>query len=229
MQGARANAKRIIVRYTLVIGNKAYSSWSLRPWLVMKTAGITFDEVRIPLYQGDYRIRIAAYSRAGKVPILVAGNLTVWDSLAICEYLAERHPERRLWPSDEAARAYARAISAEMHSGFQALRSNLPMNLRRQFPGVAVAPEAHSDIARIEAIWSDSLQRYGGPFLCGGGFSIADAMYAPVATRFETYAVALSVPARTYADTLLALPAMQEWYAAARAETEVLPQYEQQR
>ncbi len=214
--------------YTLVIGNKAYSSWSLRPWLAMKNAGIVFDEVRIPLYQGDYRTRITNYSPAGKVPILIAGSVTVWDSLAICEYLAELHPEQQLWPADAAARAYARAISAEMHSGFQALRSNMSMNVRRSFPGVGMTSEVKSEIERIEVIWNDSLQRYGGPFLCGG-FSIADAMYAPVATRFQTYAVALSVAARTYADTLLALPAMQEWYAAARTETEVLPQYEHQR
>ena len=216
------------MQYTLVIGNKAYSSWSLRPWLVMKNARIAFDEVRIALYQGDYQARIAAYSQAAKVPILVAGEVTVWDSLAICEYLAELHPQRQLWPADAKARAYARAISAEMHSGFQALRSHMAMNLRRSFPGVGMTPEVKSDIARIEAIWSDSLQRYGGPFLCGD-FSIADAMYAPVATRFETYAVALSTPARTYANTILALPAMQEWYAAARTETEVLAQYEHQR
>lgn len=217
-----------MAQYTLVIGNKAYSSWSLRPWLAMKHAGIAFDEVRIPLYQGGHQARIAQYSPAGKVPVLIDAGNTVWDSLAICEYLAERHPERRLWPADVAARAHARAISAEMHAGFAALRGNMGMNVRRSFPGIGMTPEVASDIARIEAIWNDGLRRYGGPFLCGG-FSIADAMYAPVATRFETYAVALSAPARKYADTLLALPAMQEWYAAARAEAEVLPQYEHQR
>jgi glutathione S-transferase len=217
-----------MAQYKLVIGNKAYSSWSLRPWLVMKHAGIAFDEVRIPLYQDGHRARIAQYSPAGKVPVLIDAGNPVWDSLAICEYLAERHPDRRLWPADVTARAYARAISAEMHSGFAALRENMGMNVRRSFPGIGMTPEVQSDIARIEAIWNDGLRRYGGPFLCGG-FSIADAMYAPVATRFETYAVALSAPARQYTETLLALPAMQEWYAAARAETEVLPQYEHQR
>ena len=213
--------------YTLVIGNKAYSSWSLRPWLLMRHTGIEFDEVRLPMFQDGFEEKIARYSGAGKVPVLVAGNVTVWDSLAICEYLAERHPQRQLWPADAAVRAHARAISAEMHSGFQALRSNMGMNVRRSFPGVTVTAEAASDIARIDAIWSECAQRYGGPFLCGA-FTIADAMYAPVATRFATYAVALSAPARRYADTVLALPAMQEWYAAARAETEVLPQYERQ-
>ena len=211
--------------YTLVIGNKAYSSWSLRPWLAMRQAGIDFEETRIPLYQTDYRERIAAYGAADKVPILIDGGVTVWESLAICEYVAERHPERQLWPADRAARAHARATSAEMHAGFQALRSHMSMNVRRSFPGLGLTPAVERDIARIDAVWSGCLQRCGGPFLYGG-FTIADAMYAPVATRFETYAVALSAPARGYADRLLALPAMREWYAAAHAETEVLPQYE---
>ena len=214
-----------MAQYTLVIGNKAYSSWSLRPWLAMKYAGIAFDEVRIPLYQDNHRARIEKYSAAGRVPVLIAGDITVWDSLAICEFLAERHPERRLWPAAAAVRAHARAISAEMHSGFFALRGSMGMNVRRLFPGVGMTPEVRADIARIEAMWGDCLKRYGGPFLCGG-FSITDAMYAPVATRFETYAVGLSASARRYVDTVLALPAMKDWYAQARAETEVLPQYE---
>ena len=214
-----------MAHYTLVIGNKSYSSWSLRPWLAMKHAGIPFDEVRIPLYADSHLAKIANYSPAGRVPVLVAGSVTVWDSLAILEYLAEHHPEKRLWPAQAATRAHARAVSAEMHAGFSALRSNMTMNVRRSFPGVGMTPEVQADIARIEAMWTDSLTRYGGPFLFGG-FSIADAMYAPVATRFRTYAVALSGAAARYADDLLALPAMQEWYAAARAETEVLPQYE---
>jgi glutathione S-transferase len=211
--------------YTLVIGNKAYSSWSLRPWFAMKQAGIAFEEVRIALYQGDYRARIATYTKAGKVPVLIAGDVTEWDSLAICEYLAEQFPEKRLWPRDTAARAYARAISAEMHSGFQALRVNMTMNVRRSFPGLGRTPEAENDIARIVAIWNDGLQCYGGPFLCGE-FSIADAMYVPVATRFRTYAVTLPETVRAYSAMLLALPAIREWYAAAHAESEVLPQYE---
>lgn len=217
-----------MAQYTLVIGNRPYSSWSLRPWLALKHAGIAFDEVRIPLYQGDYRERIARYSPAGRVPVLVADGITVWDSLAICEYLADHHPGNQLWPADAATRAFARTISAEMHAGFSALRSNMPMNLRRSFPGVGMTPEVKCDIARIDAMWSDGLRRFGGPFLCGG-FSIADAMYAPVATRFKTYAVALSEASQRYADLLLALPAMKEWYAAAQAEAEVLPQYEHNR
>jgi glutathione S-transferase len=216
-----------MARYTLVIGNKAYSSWSLRPWLAMKQAGLVFDEVNIPLYADGHDARIRKFSPAGKVPVLVDGGTAVWDSLAICEYLAERHPDKLLWPAAAAARAHGRSISAEMHSGFAALRTNMGMNVRRSFPGVGMTPEVKADIARIEAIWRDGLQRYGGPFLLGA-FSIADAMYAPVATRFRTYAVALQDDAQHYADSVLALPAMREWYAAANAETAVLPQFERQ-
>jgi len=217
-----------MAQYTLVIGNKAYSSWSMRPWLLMKEAGLAFDEVRIPLYQEGHDRKIREYSPAGRVPVLVDGAVTVWDSLAICEYLAERHAEKNLWPAAAAARAHARAVSAEMHAGFAALRSNMGMNVRRSFPGVGMTPGVAKDIARIEQLWDDCLQRYGGPFLFGA-FGIADAMYAPVATRFRTYAVGLSAVAQRYADLLLALPAVAEWYAAAHAETEVLPQFEDRR
>ena len=217
-----------MAQYTLVIGNKAYSSWSMRPWLLMKEAGLAFDEVRIPLYQEGHDRKIREYSPAGRVPVLVDGAVTVWDSLAICEYLAERHAEKSLWPATAAARAHARAVSAEMHAGFAALRGNMGMNVRRSFPGVGMTPEVAKDIARIEQLWDDCLQRYGGPFLFGA-FGIADAMYAPVATRFRTYAVGLSAVAQRYADLLLALPAVAEWYAAAHAETEVLPQFEDRR
>jgi glutathione S-transferase len=161
------------------------------------------------------------------VPVLIDGGITVWESLAICEYVAERHPGKQLWPDDAGARAHGRAISTEMHAGFAALREQMGMNVRRIMPAVAITPEVAADISRVEAIWSESLRRYGGPFLLGT-FSIADAMFAPVATRFKTYAVALSASAQTYADRLLALPAMKEWYAVAAAETEVLPQFEPQ-
>lgn len=211
--------------YTLVIGNKAYSSWSLRVWLAMRQSALAFDEVRIPLYQDGHVAKIRGYSAAGKVPVLLHGATTVWESLAICEYLAERHPDKGLWPADSAARAYARSISTEMHAGFSALRSALGMNVRRIIPRADVPTEVANDIARVESIWNESLRRWGGPFLLGE-FSIADAMYAPVATRFKTYSIALSGPAQRYANTLLGLPAMQEWYAAAAAETEVLPQFE---
>jgi glutathione S-transferase len=213
--------------YTLVIGNKAYSSWSLRAWLLMKHAGIAFDEVRIPLYQDGHVAKIRGYSAAGKVPVLLHGATSVWESLAICEYIAERHPDKQLWPADAGTRAYGRSISTEMHAGFAALRAAMGMNVRRVLPPRGMPTEVANDVARIEAIWNDSLRRYGGPFLLGA-YSIADAMFAPVATRFKTYTVALSVSAQRYANTLLALPAMQAWYAAAALETEVLPQFEPQ-
>ena len=193
----------------------------------MKHAGLAFDEVRVPLYQDAHAAKIRRYSPAGKVPVLIDGATTVWESLAICEYLAELHPAQRLWPEEPGVRAYGRAISTEMHAGFASLRSNMTMNVRRVVPGVGITPEVAADIARVEAIWSESLRRYGGPFLLGA-FSIADAMFAPVATRFKTYAVGLSAPAQRYADQLLALPAMKEWYAAAAVEPEVLPQFEPQ-
>ena len=215
-----------MARYTLVIGNKAYSSWSLRPWLLLRQAHIEFDEVRIPLYQDGHDAKIRRYSPAGRVPVLLDGELAVWDSLAICEYLAERHPAAALWPADVAARARARSLSAEMHSGFQALRSGMSMNVRRVYPSRAPAAAVAADIARVAALWQDCLQRSGGPFLFGT-FGVVDAMYAPVATRFHTYGVTLPAVAQDYAARLLALPAMREWYAAAQAEIEVLPQFEQ--
>jgi glutathione S-transferase len=211
----------------LVIGNKAYSSWSLRPWLLMRQAGIAFEELRLSLYTEGAKQKILQYSPTGKVPVLRDGGLTIWDSLAICEYLAEKHPEKQLWPADVAARALARAISAEMHSGFTNLRSQMPMNVRRQIPGRAKTPEAVAEIARIEAIWNDCRSHHGkrGPFLFGA-FSIADAMYAPVVSRLHTYGVTLPEKAGEYAGTIHTLPAMQEWIAGAHAEIEVNPQYE---
>ena len=211
----------------LVIGNKAYSSWSLRPWLLMRQAGIPFDEVRLSLYAEGAKQYILQHSPAGKVPVLKDGGLTIWDSLAICEYLAEMHSERQLWPAGVAARAHARAISAEMHSGFTNLRTQMPMNVRREIPARARTPEIAAEVARIETIWNDCRARHGahGPFLFGA-FSIADAMYAPVVSRLRTYGVALGGAAAQYAGVIHALPAMQEWIAGARAETEVNPQYE---
>jgi glutathione S-transferase len=212
--------------YTLVIGNKAYSSWSLRPWLLMKHAGIPFEEKKLSLYQEGAKQQLLSHSGAGKVPVLHDGKETIWDSLAIAEYLAEKHPERKLWPADPAARAQARSVSAEMHSGFSNLRNQMPMNVRRRIPRTPSA-EVALDIARIQAIWTQCRLRFGagGPFLFGA-FSIADAMYAPVASRFHTYGVELADPARVYAGTLLALPAFLAWVADANAETEVNPQYE---
>lgn len=209
----------------LVIGNKNYSSWSLRPWLAMKVAGIAFTEERIPLYGPASKEKILAYSAAGKVPCLVDGGLRVWDSLSICEYLAEKNPA--LWPQDRSARAVARSISAEMHSGFQNLRTHMSMNIRKKHPGKGRTPEVLAEIARIIGMWAGCRAQYGaqGPFLFGS-FSIADAMYAPVVLRFRTYEVELPPEARTYSDAVLALPAMQDWIAAAVTETESLPQFE---
>ncbi|HTO44999.1 MAG TPA: glutathione S-transferase family protein [Burkholderiales bacterium] len=214
-------------RYTLVIGNKNYSSWSLRAWLLMKHAGMPFDEIRIPLYVAGSKDSLRKYAPSGKVPVLLDGSLAVWDSLAIAEYLAERHPDRRLWPQDSAVRAVARSISAEMHSGFSALRSNMSMNCRGSFPGVGRTVEVAADVERIQRMWTDCRERFGaaGPFLFGE-FTIADAMYAPVVLRFKTYAVQLAPVARQYADTVLGLPALQAWVEAAKAETEVIPAFE---
>ena len=211
----------------LVIGNKAYSSWSLRPWLLMKQAGIGFEEIRVSLYAEGAKQKLLQHSAAGKVPVLKDGDLTVWDSLAICEYLAERYPEKQLWPAQPAARARARSISAEMHSGFTNLRNQMPMNVRREIPGRARTPEVTADVARIETIWNECRSRHGadGPFLFGA-FCIADAMYAPVASRFRTYGVALAGAGAQYAAAIHALPAMREWIAGAHAEAEVNPQYE---
>ena len=203
----------------LVIGNKNYSSWSLRPWLALRMAGIPFVEQRIPLDQPDSKARMLAASPAGRVPVLIDGSLTIWDSLAICEYLAERFPDARLWPADAAQRARARAISAEMHSGFAALRSAMPMNCRSRHPGRGRTADALADIARISALWDDALAASGGPFLFGH-FTIADAMYAPVTSRFVTYAVSLPPACAAYVAQLQSLPAMVEWNAAATAETE---------
>ena len=212
---------------TLVIGNKNYSSWSMRPWLVLRQAGIPFEAVRIPLYVPGSEIELAKWSPSGKVPALHDGDIRVWDSLAISEHLAERFPEHALWPADAAARAVARSVSAEMHSGFTGLRENMVMNIRGRYPGKGRAPECLADIGRILAIWTDCRTRHGhgGDFLFGR-FGIADAMFAPVVLRFQTYGVALEGAARAYAEAILALPALREWVADAVAETERIEKFE---
>ncbi|MBP2315119.1 glutathione S-transferase family protein [Azospirillum soli] len=209
---------------TLIIGNKAYSSWSLRPWLVLKHIGQPFAEVVIPLRQSDSKARVLEHSPAGKVPALKHGDRVIWDSLAICEYLAETFPEAKLWPDDAHARAVARSVSAEMHSGFMGLRTHMPMSLKTMRPGVGRTPDSEADIARVTAIWRETRERFGkeGPFLFGR-FSIADAMYAPVVTRLVTYGVELDAVCREYAETVRALPSMREWTAAAEAEPWVIP------
>jgi glutathione S-transferase len=210
----------------LIIGNKNYSSWSFRPWLAMKVARIPFEETVIPLDTPDFKSRMTSLSGAGKVPVLIDGDTRVWESLALLEYLAEKFPEAGLWPQDTEARAHARAISAEMHAGFQSLRRQLPMNMRRPVKPHALAADAVPDVARIEAIWSECRRRYGqgGPFLYGA-FGAADAMYAPVVSRFHTYGVEVGA-AREYMRSVTALPAWSEWREAARRETWVLPQDE---
>src|SRR5436305_4736533 len=213
---------------TLVIGNKNYSSWSMRPWVALKAANIAFDEVSIPLYTGDAdKQRILKFSRSGKVPVLVDGDVTVWDSLAIIEYAAERFPDAKLWPADRASRAHARSISAEMHSGFPALRNECGMNLHRPVGAKPLSEDARADIARIQQSLGECRQRYGklGPYLFGA-FSGADAMYAPVVHRFRTYAIDVTPALRDYMDTMLALPAFQEWTRAGLAETLVIEKFE---
>jgi glutathione S-transferase len=208
---------------TLVIGNKNYSSWSLRPWIAMKVAGIPFEEAVIPLYIEGSRERILKYSPAGKVPILIDGDLTVWDTIAILEYLAERFPDAGLWPADRRARSLARSVSAEMHSGFQALRQHCTMNLWLPPKPRPQPDEVMENMRRIEELWRDCRKRYGkgGPFLFGR-FGAADAMYAPVVGRFHNYGLPVGQEARDYMAAVMALPAWREWLAAAMRETWIM-------
>jgi glutathione S-transferase len=208
----------------LVIGNKNYSSWSLRPWLAMTEAGIKFQEILLPLDTPRFAREIRKHSRAARVPVLHHGSLTIWDSLAILEYIAELYPAKNLWPKSRAARAHARSICAEMHSGFHALRNACPMNLRRPSRPIAMKDAIKGEVARIETIWRTSRQSYGkgGPFLFGK-FSNADAMYAPVVTRFDTYAIPVSKDTRSYMDTILSLSSLQTWKEAALKEKWVIP------
>ena len=212
----------------LVIGNKNYSSWSMRPWLALRANNIAFEEIFIPLYTGEAdKERILGFTRSGKVPALLDGDVTIWDSLAIIEYAAERFPEARLWPEDRASRAHARAISAEMHSGFAALRNECGMNLHRPVGGIALSADARADIARIQQIWIECRDRYGlsGRFLFGA-FGGADAMFAPVVHRFRTYDIEVDSNVRGYMDAMMALPAFREWTSAALAETLVIEKFE---
>jgi glutathione S-transferase len=212
----------------LVIGNKNYSSWSMRPWLALRASNIPFEEIFISLYTGAAdKQRILDFSRAGKVPILIDGDLAIWDSLAIIEYAAERFPEKRLWPEHPAQRAHARSVSAEMHSGFAALRNECGMNLHRPIRAVELSDDARANTARIEEIWADCRERYGksGPYLFGA-FSAVDAMFAPVVHRFRTYAVAVTKGTQSYMDTMMALPAFAEWTKAGLAETIIIEKFE---
>ena len=211
---------------TLVIGNKNYSSWSMRPWVAAVAAGIPFTEVRVLLDKPDTATNIARFSHAGRVPVLLAGEMTIWDSLAICEYLAEQFPDKHMWPQDVAARAMARSVSSEMHSGFAGLRSALSMNIKASLPGRGRTPEAQADIGRVCELWEECLSRFGHHKFLFGEFSIADAFYAPVVTRFKTYGVALAPALQAYCDRMLAHPAVARWVAEALAETEIAGKYE---
>ena len=216
-------------RYRLVIGNKNWSSWSLRPWLAMRHAGIAFSEINIDLRAADAKAQILRHSPSGKVPALIvddpaAGGFLIWDTLAIIEYLAETHPDARLWPEQSRARAVARAVSAEMHSGFQQLREHCPMDMLARTPRDALAAPVAADVRRIVAIWQDCRRRFGdaGPYLFGA-FTAADAIYAPVASRFRTYIPDLAAygddgTAAQYVATVFAHPSMRDWEAAAEAQ-----------
>ena len=209
----------------LIIGNKNYSSWSLRPWIAMTMAGIAFEEELIPLYEPGSPERVRQYSPAGKVPVLVDGDLRIWESLAILEYLAETFPRAGLWPDDAAARAQARVVASEMHAGFLPLRRACPMNLWLPPRERPLSEEARADVRRIEALWADCRARFGGadgPFLFGR-FGAADAMYAPVAARLLHYGVAVSDGTRAYMDAVMATPAWRAWRSAALTEPWVMP------
>jgi glutathione S-transferase len=212
------------VSLKLVIGNKNYSSWSLRGWLALAQAGLEFEEIRIPLSRPESKEQILRYSPSGKVPCLIDDGLTIFDSLAICEYINEQYAAGRLWPRDPGTRARARAVAAEMHSGFAPLRTHMSMEIRARYPERGAAAQQRedvaADIARIKEVWTECLAA-GGPLLFGE-FSIADAFYAPVVTRFATYGVALPGPLAAYSDRVIALPSMQRWIAAARTEAETI-------
>ena len=210
---------------TLVIANKNYSSWSLRAWLMLKQTGAPFRELQVPLGQPDTPALIRRHSPSALAPALLDGDLTVWDSLAIGEYLHEKFPAAQLWPQAPAERARARSLSAEMHAGFSALRQNLPFNARGHYPGRPVSAECRANIERVCAIWRECRERSGGPFLFGHS-GIADAMYAPVALRFRTYGIALAQEAEDYVALLTRQDAIQDWLRAAREESARIEKYE---
>jgi glutathione S-transferase len=211
----------------LILGNKNYSSWSWRPWIAMKVAGLAFEEEVISLNAPDFKQRLLQVSGTGKVPTLIDGEARIWESLAILEYLAEKFPAAKLWPADPNARAHARAIANEMHAGFLPLRRSCPMNMWRPVKKLALNDETNANVRRIDAMWADCRTRYGagGPFLFGP-FTAADAMYAPVVSRLHTYAIEVGPVARAYMAAVMALPAWREWREAALKEPWVLPEDE---
>ncbi len=205
--------------FRLVIGNKAYSSWSLRPWILLAGFHIPFEEIVIPLYDADTKRKILKVSPSGKVPALIDGDVTVWESLAIVEYIAEAYPKKAIWPKDKAARAHARALSTEMHAGFAALRTLCPTNFRRAPARRDLTPEAAADVARIEKMWASARKTFGadGPFLFGA-FSAADAMFAPVVNRLHIYEIPVGRATKAYMRAMLDLPAYRAWLADAALE-----------
>ncbi len=220
-------SNRGVMALTLVIANKAYSSWSFRPYILMRHFGIPFAEITIPLAQETTRAEILRYTPSGKCPALIDGDLVIWDSLAIIEYLAETHSDLPIWPQDKAARAVARSMSAEMHAGFMGVRTHLPMNMRRPVKERPLTPDAAENVARIEAAWATARQKFGkgGDFLFGD-FSAADAMFAPVVSRFHTYDVPVAAESRAYMDKMMALPAWQDWEKGAAAEAWRIEKFE---
>ena len=211
--------------YQLVIGNKNYSSWSMRPWVLMTHFGIPFEEIRIPLYTPAWREQIRKVSPTGKVPCLLYGGNTVWDSLAIAETLHERHSALGLYPTDPAARALARSVSAEMHSGFSTIRTQMSMNIRLSVVHAMASDALRSEVERVQEIFTTCLAISGGPYLFGD-FSIADAMYAPVVMRFRSYGVRLNGVCDAYRETVVHNPAVARWISDAHAEAETIPEYE---
>jgi len=213
------------MQHKLLIGNKNYSSWSLRPWILMRVKNIPFSELKVYLYRDDTTAQIKKYSPTGKVPYLENESVQVWDSLAICEYLADCYPEKHCWPIELNQRANARAICAEMHSGFSQIRDKLPMNCRMDKQYTNISHELQSEINRVDSLWQDCLNKHSDPFLYAG-FTIADAMFAPVVLRFNSYQIPVSQRSKEYMQQILNLPAIQEWVIEGRAETEIIQQAE---
>jgi glutathione S-transferase len=213
--------------FTLIIANKAYSSWSFRSWILMRHLDIPFDEITVPLEQDSTQAEILSYSPAAKVPCLRHGDIVVWDSLAIIEYIAETHPERAIWPKAVAARAQARALAAEMHSGFAALRAHLPMNMRRPVRERPLTQEAAADLARLEQAFAQARKSFGagGAFLFGD-FSAADAMFAPIVNRLHVYDAPVTRQTHAYMDAMMTLPAWRDWTAGAFAEDWTIEKYD---
>jgi len=211
----------------LVVGNKNYSSWSMRPWVLLRQAQIPFEEVQLKFSQSDGGLTVPGvekYSAAGKVPVLMIDGEPVWDSLAICETVAEMFPDKYLWPEAPQARRFARSACAEMHSGFQNMRGKMPTNIRGRYPGKGLTPESRKDIDRVVALWTECRERFGGAgSLLFGKFSVADAFFAPVVMRFQAYAVKVPPVAQEYCEALKALAAVREWCDGARRETEFVP------